>query len=92
MASALPASAFNVSYPKRPIVTDTDDEVARWSLLGVGVVYGAIHNNSLHKQAEYKRKQEEYHFKEQLIAEARTEYRRKKNQSGVPGSLPTLSD
>ena len=56
-------------------------QVFRWSALGVGVVYGIVHRSSLTKKAEYKRQQEEYAFKEELIKEARAEYQKKKNGS-----------
>ena len=54
--------------------------------LGVGVVYGIVHRNSLTRKAEYKRQQDEYAFKEELIKEAKAEYQKKKN-SGSGSSM-----
>ena len=54
-------------------------QVFRWSALGVGVVYGIVHRYTLTRQAEHKRKQEEYAFKDQLIREAKAAYLRQKN-------------
>jgi len=56
--------------------------VFRWSLLGLGVLYGAVHRNTLAKQAEHKRLRDEYAHKQALIAEARAEYAKLKNPSG----------
>jgi hypothetical protein len=54
-------------------------QVFRWSALGAGVLYGVVHRNTLAKQAEYKQKQADYAYKEELIKEAKAEYQKKKN-------------
>ena len=59
----------------------------RWSALGVGVVYGIVHRNSLVKQAEHKRQQAEYAYKEELIKEAKAEYQKHKNGSVNASSM-----
>ncbi len=63
----------------------------RWSALGVGFVYGIVHRSSLTKKAEYKRQQEEYAFKEELIKEARAEYQKKKHGSTNTSSINIIS-
>ena len=56
----------------------------------MGVVYGIVHRNTLAKRAEHKRLQAEYAHKEELIKEAREEYKRRKNSSGGPGNILKL--
>ena len=63
------------------------EQVFRWSAVGVGVVYGIVHRSTLTKKAEYKRQQDEYAFKEQLIKEAKAEYQKKKNGPSVESSM-----
>jgi F-type H+-transporting ATP synthase subunit e len=65
--------------------------VFRWSALGVGVVYGIVHRNTLAKQAEYKRQQAEYAHKEELIKEAKVEYQKHKNGSANASSMTSPS-
>ena len=52
----------------------------------MGVTYGIVHRSSLTRKAEYKRQQDEYAFKEELIKEAKAEYQKKKN-SGSGSSM-----
>ncbi|RUS21860.1 putative ATP synthase subunit E, mitochondrial [Endogone sp. FLAS-F59071] len=52
--------------------------VARWSALGVGLVYGFWHNNSLHKAAAQKEVQLAYQHKVDLINEAKAAYAKNK--------------
>jgi F-type H+-transporting ATP synthase subunit e len=82
MASALPATAFNV--PPFTQLTLIHMQVFRWSALGVGVVYGVVHRNTLSKHAEHKRLQAEQAHKEELIKEARAEYQRQKSSNAGP--------
>ena len=56
------------------------------------MVYGIVHRNTLAKQAEIKRKQEEYAFKEELIKEAKAEYQRRKNTSAGSSILIKCSE
>ena len=59
----------------------------RWSALAVGVVYGIIHNNTLHRQADHAQALQTYNNKEKLIQQAKDEYRRQKLQkAGVEQS------
>ncbi|KAI8062585.1 ATP synthase E chain-domain-containing protein [Gongronella butleri] len=60
--------------------------VGRWSALGLGVVYGAVHNCSLQKDAEKQRKQADYHHKELLIQQAKAAYA-KQQASKVDASV-----
>ena len=46
------------------------------------MLYGVVHRNTLAKQAERKRLQDEYAHKQALIAEARAEYAKLKNPGG----------
>jgi F-type H+-transporting ATP synthase subunit e len=65
-------------------------QVFRWSALAAGVLYGAVHRNTLFKQAEDKQKQAEYAHKEQLIQEAKAEYQKKKNGHNESSTIPSL--
>ncbi|KAH8555173.1 ATP synthase E chain-domain-containing protein [Umbelopsis sp. PMI_123] len=48
--------------------------VGRWSALGLGVLYGVVHNRSLHKLEAENKVKHEYERKERLIEQARAEY------------------
>ncbi|CAO3681805.1 unnamed protein product [Umbelopsis ramanniana] len=48
--------------------------VGRWSALGLGVVYGVVHNRSLHKLEAENKVKHEYERKERLIEQAREQY------------------
>ncbi|KAI5285622.1 hypothetical protein KEM54_000420 [Ascosphaera aggregata] len=50
--------------------------VLRWSALGAGLIYGFSHQCSLNSQAGKAQIQREYKHKEQLIEQARAEYRK----------------
>jgi hypothetical protein len=56
--------------------------------LGAGVLYGIVHRNTLFRQAEHKKKEDEYAFKEELIKEARAEYMKRKSPNNGPSELP----
>ena len=77
MTSVFPASAFNVLTYFH--CTELTIQVARWSLLGIGVMYGIYHHNVLVKEVTHKRQVEETAFRNELIKEARGEYKKLKN-------------
>ncbi|KAL1919090.1 uncharacterized protein VTP21DRAFT_2471 [Calcarisporiella thermophila] len=52
--------------------------VARWSALGLGIVYGAYHRSSLTRAEERHRIEREWQHKQELIEKGRAEYARRK--------------
>ncbi|KZZ88017.1 ATPase, F0 complex, subunit E, mitochondrial [Ascosphaera apis ARSEF 7405] len=71
--------------------------VLRWSALGAGLFYGFTHQRSLDSQAKAAQAEREYKHKEQLIEQARAEYRKKHPAPVVkdtpsPGGLITDPD
>ncbi|KAI5298184.1 hypothetical protein KEM56_004261 [Ascosphaera pollenicola] len=51
--------------------------ILRWSALGAGLFYGFAHQRSLDSQAQVAQAEREYKRKEQLIQQARAEYKKR---------------
>lgn len=71
--------------------------VLRYSALGAGVLYGAVHRYNLESAVSEQHKAEEWKKQEKLIKEAKAEYARlhapkDKPSSGAGLSLKTLED
>ncbi|KAK8438664.1 F1F0 ATP synthase subunit e, mitochondrial [Candidozyma auris] len=71
--------------------------VLRYSALGAGLVYGAVHRYNLESAVSEQRKAEEWKKKEKLIKQAKAEYARlhapkEQPNSGASLSLKTLED
>ncbi|RUS30903.1 ATP synthase E chain-domain-containing protein [Jimgerdemannia flammicorona] len=93
MASAVRNVGTHRTHP--PLVFPQPDphtnapkpQVARWSALGLGLVYGFWHNSSLHKAIPVKEAQHVYNHKVDLINQAKAAYAKKQPTSGGSRSL-----
>lgn len=55
-------------------MSSTNFNVLRYSLLGAGIVYGAVHRYNLESAEEQKQKQTQWKKEEKLIRQAKAEY------------------
>ncbi|KAK9379657.1 ATP synthase E chain-domain-containing protein [Kockiozyma suomiensis] len=66
--------------------------VFRWTALGAGVVYGAVHSFSLASARKAKHAADDWAHKEALIAQAKAEYAKLHPKPATTGAVLDLSD
>ncbi|KAK9451416.1 ATP synthase E chain-domain-containing protein [Limtongia smithiae] len=66
--------------------------VFRWTALGAGVVYGAVHSYSLSSAKAKKHEADEYAHKAALIEKAKAEYAKLHPKPAVTTATVDLSD
>ncbi|OMJ12551.1 ATP synthase subunit e, mitochondrial [Smittium culicis] len=67
-------------------------QVSRYAFLGLGVVYGAVHANTLKKNAEKRKVDAEYGNRIKLIQSARDAWEVKKAQKANSSGAPNFED
>lgn len=79
---------INVHYY---IMSSTNFNVLRYSLLGAGIVYGAVHRYNLESAEIKKAKQAEWTKEEKLIKKAKAEYAKLNAPKEQPSSATSFN-
>jgi len=74
--------ATNHRSPPSWIWLNTNQQVARWSALALGLVYGYTHNNSLVALENNRAEQIKTENRDRLIAQAKAEWSKKSSPAG----------
>lgn len=61
---------------------DLSMQVARWSALATGLVYGYVHHNSLAAREHHRAEQKKIEHRDELIAKAKAEWVKMNTPSG----------
>lgn len=69
----------------------TNFNVLRYSLLGAGIIYGAVHRYNLESAEETKQKQTQWKKEEKLIRQAKAEYAKLNAPKEAPASAATFN-
>lgn len=69
----------------------TNFNVLRYSLLGAGILYGAVHRYNLEAAQETKQKQAQWNKEEKLIRQAKAEYAKLNAPKEAPASTSSFN-